>query len=74
MTVASSLTRLTFQLAVKSDCGIWTSQYFVNVLLFFPALLFSATFKKRIEKLCREILIDPIRVVIGELGEVNIIQ
>ena len=34
-------------------------------------LLFSATFKKRIEKLAREILIDPIRIIQGELGEAN---
>ncbi|KAK3713732.1 hypothetical protein QZH41_008859, partial [Actinostola sp. cb2023] len=32
-------------------------------------LLFSATFKKKVEFLCRDTLIDPIRVVIGELGE-----
>jgi ATP-dependent RNA helicase DDX42 len=34
-------------------------------------LLFSATFKKKIEKLAREILIDPIRIIQGELGEAN---
>ena len=34
-------------------------------------LLFSATFKKRIEKLAREILIDPVRIIQGELGEAN---
>lgn len=34
------------------------------------ALLFSATFKKKVEMLCRDILTDPIRVVVGELGEV----
>ena len=34
------------------------------------ALLFSATFKKEVEFLCRHILTDPIRIVIGELGEV----
>ena len=43
---------------------------------FFPlilpsALLFSATFKKKVEMLCRDILTDPIRVVVGELGEVR---
>jgi ATP-dependent RNA helicase DDX42 len=32
-------------------------------------LLFSATFKKRIEKLAREILIDPVKIVQGEVGE-----
>lgn len=35
------------------------------------ALLFSATFKKKVEMLCRDILTDPIRVVVGELGEVR---
>lgn len=34
-------------------------------------LLFSATFRKRIEKLARDILADPIRVVQGEVGEAN---
>lgn len=34
-------------------------------------LLFSATFKKRIEKLARDVLIDPIRVIQGDLGEAN---
>jgi ATP-dependent RNA helicase DDX42 len=34
-------------------------------------LLFSATFRKKIEKLCRDILTDPIRIVIGDLGEAN---
>ena len=35
------------------------------------ALLFSATFRKKIEKLCRDILTDPVRIVIGDLGEAN---
>lgn len=34
-------------------------------------LLFSATFRKRVEKLARDILIDPVRVVQGEAGEAN---
>jgi ATP-dependent RNA helicase DDX42 len=33
--------------------------------------LFSATFKKKVEKLAREILADPIRIIQGELGEAN---
>lgn len=37
---------------------------------FSSALLFSATFRKKIEKLARDILIDPIRVVQGDVGEV----
>uniref|UniRef100_A0A8C3SBX7 RNA helicase n=1 Tax=Chelydra serpentina TaxID=8475 RepID=A0A8C3SBX7_CHESE len=34
-------------------------------------LLFSATFRKKIEKLARDILIDPIRVVQGDIGELT---
>ncbi|KAH8849393.1 ATP-dependent RNA helicase DDX42 [Schistosoma japonicum] len=34
-------------------------------------LLFSATFKRRLERLARDILLDPIRIVQGELGEAN---
>uniref|UniRef100_A0A4W6CK78 ATP-dependent RNA helicase DDX42 n=1 Tax=Lates calcarifer TaxID=8187 RepID=A0A4W6CK78_LATCA len=34
-------------------------------------LLFSATFRKKIERLARDILIDPIRVVQGDIGEAN---
>lgn len=37
------------------------------------ALLFSATFRKKIERLARDILTDPIRVVQGDIGEVSII-
>ncbi|XP_071949373.1 ATP-dependent RNA helicase DDX42-like [Antedon mediterranea] len=34
-------------------------------------LLFSATFRKRIERLARDILTDPVRVVQGDVGEAN---
>ncbi|XP_052565046.1 ATP-dependent RNA helicase DDX42 [Culex pipiens pallens] len=34
-------------------------------------LLFSATFKKRIERLARDVLTDPIRIIHGDLGEAN---
>lgn len=34
-------------------------------------LLFSATFRKKVERLARDILADPIRVIQGELGEAN---
>lgn len=34
------------------------------------ALLFSATFRKKVERLARDILSDPIRVVQGDVGEV----
>ena len=33
--------------------------------------MFSATFKKKIEKLARDVLIDPIRIVQGEIGDAN---
>lgn len=33
--------------------------------------MFSATFKKRIEKLAREILTDPVKIVQGDVGEAN---
>ncbi|XP_053684919.1 ATP-dependent RNA helicase DDX42 [Sabethes cyaneus] len=34
-------------------------------------LLFSATFKKRIERLARDVLTDPVRIIHGDLGEAN---
>lgn len=34
-------------------------------------LLFSATFKKKVEKLARDILFDPVRIVQGDVGEAN---
>lgn len=34
-------------------------------------LLFSATFRRKVEKLARDILADPVRVVQGEAGEAN---
>lgn len=34
-------------------------------------LLFSATFKRKVERLARDVLTDPVRVVQGELGEAN---
>ena len=46
--------------------GLYTPQLTPVV----SALLFSATFRKRVEKLARDILIDPVRVVQGEAGEV----
>lgn len=33
--------------------------------------MFSATFKKRIEKLARDVLTDPVKIVQGDLGEAN---
>jgi len=43
-----------------------------NILLYL-ALLFSATFRKKVERLCRDILTDPVRIVVGSLGEVCIV-
>lgn len=34
-------------------------------------LMFSATFKRRIERLARDVLLDPIRIVQGEIGDAN---
>jgi superfamily II DNA/RNA helicase len=34
-------------------------------------LLFSATFKKRVERLATDILKDPIRIVVGTIGQAN---
>ena len=34
-------------------------------------MLFSATFRKKIERLCRDVLTDPVRIVIGDVGEAN---
>ncbi|XP_063974546.1 ATP-dependent RNA helicase DDX42 [Diachasmimorpha longicaudata] len=34
-------------------------------------LLFSATFKKKVEKLARDVLTDPVRIVHGDVGEAN---
>ena len=35
------------------------------------ALLFSATFRKKVERLCRDSLTDPVRIVVGDVGEAN---
>lgn len=34
-------------------------------------MLFSATFKKKVEKLARDVLTDPVRIVHGDVGEAN---
>ncbi|RWS26059.1 ATP-dependent RNA helicase DDX42-like protein, partial [Leptotrombidium deliense] len=34
-------------------------------------LMFSATFKKKVERVARDVLTDPIKVIQGELGEAN---
>lgn len=34
------------------------------------AVLFSATFQKRVERLAREVMTDPVRISIGNVGQV----
>ena len=34
-------------------------------------LMFSATFKKKVERLARDVLTDPVKVVQGDVGEAN---
>lgn len=38
--------------------------------LYLIALLFSATFQKRVERLAREVMSDPVRISIGNVGQV----
>lgn len=33
--------------------------------------MFSATFKQKVERLARDALVDPVRIVQGEVGEAN---
>ena len=55
------------------DQIVRVSKYCVAMItILCPALLFSATFRKKVEKLCRDILTDPVRIVVGTLGEVFI--
>lgn len=35
------------------------------------ALMFSATFKRKVERLARDVLTDPVKVVQGDVGEAN---
>ena len=52
--------------------SIFSLVMWIDILLFPPtALLFSATFRRRIERLARDILQDPLRVVQGDMGEVS---
>lgn len=48
--------------------------FLIPLLSVLPALLFSATFRKKIERLARDILVDPIRVVQGDIGEVCVCE
>lgn len=60
---ADKMFMLGFEPQVRSICD------HVNPLR--QTMLFSATFKKRIEKLARDVLVDPIRIVQGDIGEAN---
>lgn len=60
---ADKMFNMGFEPQVRSICN------HVNPLR--QTLLFSATFKKRIEKLARDVLTDPIRIVQGDIGEAN---
>lgn len=60
---ADKMFNMGFEPQVRSICN------HVNPLR--QTQLFSATFKKRIEKLARDVLTDPIRIVQGDVGEAN---
>lgn len=60
---ADKMFMLGFEPQVRSICN------HVNPLR--QTMLFSATFKKRIEKLARDVLVDPVRIVQGDIGEAN---
>ena len=51
--------------------SVFSTSYGCLYFSFSIALLFSATFKSKIERLARDILTDPVRIVQGEVGEVN---
>lgn len=60
---ADKMFMLGFEPQVRSICN--------HVQPLRQTMLFSATFKKRIEKLARDILTDPVRIVQGDIGEAN---
>ena len=57
---ADKMFMLGFEPQVRSICN--------HVQPLRQTMLFSATFKKRIEKLARDILTDPVRIVQGDIG------
>ena len=60
---ADKMFNMGFEPQVRSICNQ------INPLR--QTLLFSATFKKRIEKLARDVLTDPVKIVQGDIGEAN---
>lgn len=60
---ADKMFQMGFEAQVRSICD------HVNPLR--QTQLYSATFKKRIERLARDVLTDPIRIVQGDIGEAN---
>lgn len=44
---------------------------YANIFNFQLALLFSATFKPKVEYLAREVTSDPVRITIGIIGQVS---
>lgn len=44
---------------------------YTNTFTFPLALLFSATFKPKVEYLAREVTSDPVRITVGTIGQVS---
>uniref|UniRef100_A0A336KUY9 ATP-dependent RNA helicase DDX42 n=1 Tax=Culicoides sonorensis TaxID=179676 RepID=A0A336KUY9_CULSO len=60
---ADKMFNMGFEIQVRSICD--------HVRPDRQCLMFSATFKKKIEKLARDVLTDPIKIVQGDVGEAN---
>lgn len=56
---------------ISSHFESLASRFFISSLLYSTALLFSATFAKKVERLAREQTNDPLRITIGSLGQAN---
>lgn len=60
---ADKMFNMGFEIQVRSICD--------HVRPDRQCLMFSATFKKKIEKLARDVLTDPVKIVQGDIGEAN---